>query len=321
MKRILVTGGTGFVGQRLVSKLYLENKYEVSLAARSIQKLNSQNPKKDLRVFIHDNITWDVDFQPILETQDVVVHTAGRAHVMKEREDDPLSAYRMVNVYGTLAVAKQAIEAGVKRFIYLSTSKVNNGLSEGKSSISELDVTDPVDPYSISKLEAEQGLWELTKNSDMEVVIIRPPLIYGPGVKGNFEQLIKIVLLGVPLPFGSIKNSRSFLALDNLVDFIETCCEHPSAGNNLFLVSDDDDISTPELIDRVALAFDVPCRNFPIPENFLACVFSILGKRTISDRIMENQKLDITKAKKMLSWKPKVTMHQQLTLIAKNRDI
>ncbi len=246
-----------------------------------------------------------------------IVHTAARVHVVRNVGADPLDEFRYVNVQGTLNLARQAVRSGVKRFVFVSSIKVNGEQTFGQTMYSASDIPSPGDPYGISKMEAEQGLRDIAQQSGMEVVIVRPPLVYGPGVKANFYSLMRWVNRGIPLPLGAIHNLRSLVALDNLIDFLATCVAHPHAANQTFLVSDDDDLSTSDLIRRLGYALGRPARLIAVPESILAFTGTLLGIRSISQRLCGSLRVDISKTKQLLNWLPIVTVDEGLHRAAK----
>lgn len=241
-----------------------------------------------------------------------VIHLAARVHVMHDSANDPLAAFREVNLDATLALAAQAAAAGVRRFVFASSVKVNGEATAADHPYTERDAPAPQDAYAISKWEAEQGLRQIAASTGMEVVIIRPPLVYGPGVKANFAALMRAVQRGVPLPLGAVHNLRSLVGLDNLVDFIITCTRHPAAANQTFLVSDGADISTPDLVRAMARAAGRPARLLSVPVGVLASLASLLGKRAVVDRLCSSLQLDISKARELLQWTPPVTLEEGL---------
>ena len=244
----------------------------------------------------------------------VVVHLASRVHVMQESPGDPLPAYRAANTQGTLNLARQAAAAGVRRFVFVSTVKVNG---EGRpAAYAESDAPCPVDPYAISKWEAEQGLREIAAGSSLEVVIVRPPLVYGRGVKANFLSMMRWIDRGLPLPLGAIHNQRSLVALDNLVDFLMTCAAHPAAANQTFLVSDGEDLSTTELLVRMAAALGKPSRLLPVPGWMLSSAASLLGKGEFAQRLCGSLRVDIAKARTLLGWSPPLGVDEGLRRVA-----
>lgn len=250
------------------------------------------------------DIDSQTDWALHLQNVDVIVHCAARVHVMNDDEKDPLTVYRQVNTAATLHFAHEAAKAGVKRFIFLSSIKVNGEATDvGKAFTSHVGNA-PTDPYGQSKYEAELGLLALAKDTGMEVVIIRPPLVYGPGVKANFAALLNLVRRGVPLPFGAIHNKRSLVYLDNLIDLILTCISHPKAANQIFLVSDDDDVSTTELLRKIAEAFGRSPLLLPVPSSWLMALTRCIGKPSIGERLCGNLQVDIEPTKTCLDWRP-----------------
>lgn len=293
-----MTGATGFVGKAVHKKL---GDHSVRLTSRSKPLSNSAE-------FFKKIISSTADFSDCLADIDVVIHTAARVHQMDDKSEDPLSAFMEVNCFGTLNLAKQAANAGVKRFIFLSSMKVNGERTEPGIPFRFDDIPATHDPYGISKAEAEAGLLEIALNTKLDIVIIRPPLIYGPGVKGNFQSLMSISQRNLPLPLGAVNNKRSFVALDNLVDLIITCVDHPNAINKIFLVSDDSDISTSELLTVIANAFDRKTCLLNISPGFLKLAARIIGKRSIIDRLCDDFRIDIQHTKDTLGWKPHISM-------------
>jgi nucleoside-diphosphate-sugar epimerase len=241
-----------------------------------------------------------------------VIHLAARVHIMRDSADDPLTEFRRVNTEGTLHLARQATEAGVRRFIFLSTIGVNGDSTLRGKVFASTGTPTPHDPYSMSKYEAEIGLHSIARSTGMEVVIIRPPLVYGTNAPGNFGKLARLVAKSLPLPLGSINNLRSFVGIDNLVDFIVTCLEHPAAANETFLVSDGEDLSTPDLIRRMARAMNRPARLLPVPKSVLMAGATILGKRDMAQRLCGSLQVDISKARSLLGWVPPVSVDEGL---------
>ena len=309
-KKILLTGASGFLGKGIIR--YFENMPENQLFL--VYRKNNLGPNK--RHFCVGNINGSTDFSMALSGKDVVIHTAGRAHIMNDNSTSPLAAFREVNVKGTLNLAAQAVQAGIKRFIFISSTKVNGDLTLGSNVFSEVSIPDPKDPYGLSKYEAEQGLLKLASRSNMEVVIIRPPLVYGPGVKGNFATLIRVVKSGFPLPIALINNKRSLIALDNLVDLIATCISHPNAVNQVFLASDGEDISSLSLIKKIAIAFDLNPYIFPFSITMMKIATKLIGRGLIADRLFGDHRVDISKVQKMLNWKPVISIDEQMQKIA-----
>jgi nucleoside-diphosphate-sugar epimerase len=249
----------------------------------------------------------DFDWNTALSGCDAVVHLAARVHMTEDRSIDPLAEYRRINVEGTLRLARQAQQAGVRRFVFLSSAKANGEVTSSGHAFTEGDVPAPTDPYGISKLEAERGLQTLAGKTGMEVVILRPPLVYGPGVQANFLSMMRWLFRGVPLPFGSIENRRSLLAVENLVDLIVTVLRHPGAANQIFMVSDGEDLSTPELLRRLAWALEKPVHLLPFPPALLAQLARLAGQQDKAKRLRESLQVDISKVKERLGWRPPVT--------------
>lgn len=308
--RVLVTGATGFVGTGLVKRLRDAGRFVVRAAVR---REASGFPVEVEHVVVGD-LTPDTVWQSALAGVSAVVHLAARVHVMRDAAIDPLSEFRRVNVEGALNLARQAAAAGVKRFVFLSSVKVNGEGGDYKES----DPPAPEDAYGISKHEAELGLRQIATETDMEVVIIRPPLVYGPGVKANFHALLRALARGKPMPLGAIHNRRSLVALDNLVDLIITCIDHPAAANQTFLVSDGEDLSTPELIRRMARALGRPAWLIPVPTAVLMAGATLLGKREVAARLCGSLQVNITKARKVLGWTPPVSVDEGLRRTAEH---
>jgi len=302
MKRLLITGVTGFVGKALC-KLAVHHGFVVNGAQRTRSEVSSC-----IEPFVVGEINSETGWGNALLDVNVVVHLAARVHVMHDTEADPLAAYRAVNVDGTLNLARQAAAAGVKRFVFLSSVKVHGESTLLRQAFVEADALAPQDAYGWSKYEAEQGLSQLSADTGMEIVIVRPPLVYGPGVRANFASLMRAVQRGMPLPLGAVHNQRSLVALDNLVDFIGICITHPKAANQTFLVSDGQDLSTTELVRCMAKAAGVPTRLLPVPEWVLHAGALVLGKGDAVQRLCGNLQVDITKARSLLSWAPPVSV-------------
>ena len=296
MMKILVTGAAGFVGNQLCQTLSMR---DGSVVAVSRTKASVDNNITIINKLISESTDWQHDLKGV----DVVIHLAGRAHVMKDASENPYQAYADINIHATKQLAEQAALSGVKRLIFLSSVKVN-GERTRDVAFSETDIPKPEDDYGKTKCEAENVLMSIAKETGMEVVIIRPPLVYGQGVKANFKSLIKLAQLNIPLPFGNVANKRSLIYLGNLIDFIMLCINHPSAANQTFLVSDDDDVSTTQLIKYIKEASGKRSMLIPVPQSWLRFVFQLMGKSSFSDRLLGNLQVDITKAKTLLNWKP-----------------
>lgn len=302
---VFLTGSTGFVGGILLEHLICLG-YEVVAAVRS----SKSSLGSTQRVFIEDLQTED-KLGDLLRTHSVVIHAAALTSTAKARQHE-LDEYRRVNVEGTLNLARQAANAGVKRFIYVSTVKVNGEATNQGECFKESDVPAPEDCYGISKLEAETVLLGLASLSGMEVVIIRPPLVYGPGVKGNFASMIKLIERGVPLPLGAVNNKRSLVGIDNLVDLIIRCIDHPAAANQVFLAGDGEDLSTTELLRAVGKAMGKPARLIPVPAGLLQFGATLLGKKAMAQRLLGSLQVDISKTCELLDWKPPYTVEEGL---------
>jgi len=303
---VLVSGATGFVGKALCAELLLQG-HSVRAAVRAAS-LHADNGET---VSVGE-INGETDWTAALSGIKTVIHLAARVHVMNDTAIDALAEFRKVNVDGTLNLARQAAEAGVQRFIFISSIKVNGeGTLPGQPYTAD-DQPAPTDPYGVSKREAEDALRRLVDETGMEVVIIRPPLIYGPGVKANFKSMMYCLDKGIPLPLGAIKNRRSLLALDNLIDLIITCLQHPGAANQTFLAADGEDLSTPELLRRMAAALGKKARLAPVPEPILIGGARLLGRQAIAQRLCGSLQVDISKARDLLDWQPPVSTDEAL---------
>lgn len=312
MKRIMVTGGSGFVGHPLVKRLHQEG-YE--LIAPSRTPLN-QAPVGVVNPLV-SGLAADVDWSTSLEGVSVVIHSAARVHVMNDTAADPLVEFRKANVDGTLSLARQAAGAGVQRFVFISSIKVNGEGTEPGCAYRADDVPAPQDPYGVSKMEAEQGLRLVAGETGMEVVIIRPVLVYGPGVKANFRSMMSWLRKGIPLPLGATGNKRSLVAVDNLVDLITTCINHPAAANQIFLVSDGEDLSTTQLLQRMGNALGRPARLLPVPASLLQTGAAMLGRRAVAQRLCGSLQVDIAKTRELLGWSPPVSVDEALLRTAR----
>ncbi|WP_314406921.1 SDR family oxidoreductase [Pseudomonas kuykendallii] len=312
--RILLTGSTGFVGRGLLERMSAE----VGVETVAVVRDSSVGLPTHAAIFRVGEIGADTDWRGALERIDAVFHCAARVHVMRDTSSDPLAECRQVNVNGTLNLAEQAARAGVRRFIFISSIKVNGeGTESGKPYLADC-LPAPLDPYGISKMEAEQGLRALASETGMEVVIIRPVLVYGPGVKANFRSMMSWLSKGVPLPLGAIHNKRSLVALDNLVDLIVTCVDHPNAANQTFLVSDAEDLSTTELLQRMGRALGKPARLLPVPASLLRVGAALLGKGAVAQRLCGSLQVDISKTREVLGWTPPVSVDDALRRTAEH---
>ena len=302
-----VTGASGFVGSAVVERL-------ASMAGCTVMALVRRDGVA-LQATVCP-VKAGMDYlagEPLpLSGVDVLVHCAARVHVMSDASSDPLTEYRKVNVVGTLKLAEQAAQAGVKRFVFISSIKVNGeGTRPGQPYTAD-DVPSPVDPYGVSKMEAEQQLRLLAQSTGMEVVVIRPVLVYGPGVKANFRNMMSWLDKGVVLPLGAIGNQRSLVALDNLVDLIVTCMTHPAAAGQTFLASDGEDLSTTELLRRMGAALGKPARLLPVPAILLEWGAALIGRKSIGQRLCGSLQVDITKTRDLLGWGPSTSVSEAL---------
>lgn len=295
---VFITGASGFLGSALVR--YLEEKNIRTL------KLCRHTGGADI-VSVKD--ISDVAPEHLVNCS-VVVHCAARAHVMSDSSINPLSEFRKVNVDGTLNLAKAAIEAGVKRFIFISSIKAAGELTYEGHSLSPSDTPMPDDAYGISKLEAEIALKKISKSSGMDVVIIRPPLVYGPGMKGNLSSLLKLIQSGFPLPLGGIRNKRSLISIDNLVNAIYLSILEPAVGGEILHVSDDDDLSTTQLVELLANSCGTQVRLFPVPKIFFRLFLKLLRKDAVYDRIFSSLQVDVSKTKRVLNWNPLISVEE-----------
>lgn len=306
---ILVTGATGFVGRALCRHLQGQG-CEVLAAVRG----SAQGLQAKRSVPIGD-LSKATDWAHALTGVAVVVHLAARVHVMHEAAADPAALFNAVNIDATSHLVKSAARAGVKRFVFISTIKVNGECTRTGHPFTEADMPAPQDAYAHSKYQAEEALKDLAAQLGMEWVIIRPPLVYGPGVKANFAALAKAVARGWPLPLGSISNQRSLIGLENLVDFITCCTRHPQAANQTFLISDGRDLSTPELVRQLAQAAGVRAKLPRVPVVLLKIAAAMLGKKGAVERMCESLQVDIRKARTLLQWEPPQTVAQGLTSV------
>lgn len=307
---ILITGATGFVGSALAQHLHQQGH---TLTA-AVRRITDSLPSRVQQTPIGDLLP-NADWIPALNDVDTIIHLAARVHVMHDTATDPLTEFRRTNTAATLNLAQQAATAGVRRLIYLSSIKVNGETTESGQPFMTEETSSSgaaLDPYGQSKQEAEQGLRLVAQQTGLEVVIIRPPLVYGVGVKGNFQSMMNWLHKGIPLPLGKIYNQRSLVALGNLVDLITICINHPAAANQTFLVSDGEDLSTTELLQRLSRALGKPDRLLPIPQGWLETALTLVGKRAIAQRLCGNLQVDISKTRDLLGWTPPVSVDEAL---------
>lgn len=300
--KILVTGANGFLGKKILEFCQFQS-LDVRACARNA---NISKPNWTISPNLGPAANWSAPLNGI----NIVIHAAARAHIIKDKVADPLAEYRRVNVEGTLNLARQAVAAGVKRFIFISSIGVNGNINIRPFSAD--DHPNPAEPYAQSKWEAEQGLMQLASETGMEVVIIRPPLVYGPGAPGNFGSLVRWIEKGIPLPLGAIHNKRSLVGIDNLVDLIIRCIDHPAAANQVFLAGDGEDLSTSELLHGVGKAMGKPARLIPVPAGLLQFGATLLGRKAMAQRLLGSLQVDISKTCELLDWKPPYTVEEGL---------
>nr|WP_239482105.1 SDR family oxidoreductase [Pseudomonas insulae] len=305
---MLLTGGSGFVGGAFLERVITISGLSVRAPLRHLPIGDPGGVEFCQVKGLEPTVSW----AEALDNVDVVVHAAARVHVLDDGAVDPVAAFREINSEGTLNLARQAVAAGVRRFIFISSVKANGEATALGSPYTVDSPTCPCDPYGISKLEAESGLQALSAETGLEVVVIRPPLVYGRGVKANFLSMIRWVYHGLPLPFGAIDNKRSLVALDNLVDLMVTCIDHPAAANRTFFVSDGEDLSTTQLLRRIGFALGRPALLVPVPVWMLNAAASILGRRDISRKICGSLQVDISAARELLGWQPKVSIDEAM---------
>ena len=306
MENILVTGANGFVGRGLCRTLS-QRGFLVKGAIRQ----TAIAPAEAVQYVSVGDIGPDTDWTEALRGVDRVIHLAGRAHIRRDRASNPLAEYERTNTWGTMRLAQMAAAAQVKRFIFLSSVKVN-GEETHDQPFGETDRPAPLGAYAVSKWQAEEGLLHLYQGGSLPVVIIRPPLVYGPGVRANFLQLIRWVDAGLPLPLGRIKNRRSLVGLRNLLDFMIICLHNPAAAGEIFLVSDGEDLSTPDLMQRIGGFLGRPARLIPVPYRFLAIMARIMGKKDPLDKLCHSLQVNVEKARKVLHWQPPFSVDEEL---------
>lgn len=309
---VLVTGATGFVGAALCRAL-LQDGYRVRAAVRASEGLARAGAAEVVAV---GDIGADTDWTPALRGVDSVIHLAARTHVLRETSRDSLEQYRRINLYGTEQLARAAVAAQVRRLVFMSSIKVNGERTSGRG-FTELDPPHPEDAYGISKWEAEQAIWRVTRGTGTEAVVLRPPLIYGPGVKGNFLRLLNATERGWPLPLASIHNQRSMVFLGNLVDAVLACVQAPNAGGKTYLVSDGEDVATPELVRAVAAALGVGARLLRCPVSLLKLGASVLGKREAMEKLTGSLQMDSSRIRNELGWRPRCSLAQGLAETAR----
>jgi nucleoside-diphosphate-sugar epimerase len=305
---ILVTGGTGFIGSALIQALVRDGKRAVTAAVRRQPGAAADHGAQVVVASVDSTTDWT----RALAGAQVVVHLAARVHEMRGTASVPLSEYRRTNVDGSVNLARQSASHGVRRFVFVSSIKVNGDCTMPGQAFSADDEPAPQDAYAESKQEAEAGLREVARATGMEVVVVRPPLVYGPGVKGNFLSMMRWLSTGIPLPLGAVQNRRSLVALDNLVNLLATCIDHAAAANQTFLVSDGEDVSTPDLLRRLARALGKSACLLPVPEGVLTLGATMLGRGAAVRRLCGSLCVDIGKTRQLLGWSPPLSVDEGL---------
>ena len=304
--RVLVTGANGFVGKTLCGDLHVRG-FATWAAVRSASSL-----VEDAEIAAVGEIDGRTDWNEVLSDVDVVIHLAARVHVMRDDAVDPLSEFRRINTAGTEHLARCAAAAGVRRLVYVSSIKVNGEATREGARFTEADPPHPQDPYGISKWEAERALHRIAAETGLEIVVVRPPLVYGAGVKGNFVTMLKVLAKGIPLPLASVHNLRSLVYVENVVDALILCATHPAAAGQTYLVSDGEDVSTPNLLRQLGAAMGRPVRLFPCPSALLKLVASSIGKSEQIERLLGSLQVDSGKILRELNWTPPYTLQQGL---------
>ncbi len=302
----LVTGASGFVGRGLCAEI-IRRGWQVKAALRT-----SDSSCEGFESVIVGEIDQNTNWGDALSDVDVVVHLAARVHVMRDDASNPLEEFRRVNVAGTERLARSAAEVGVRRLVYVSSIKVNGEVTYGEQKFTETDEASPLDPYGRSKCEAEQVLYRVAQETGLEVVIVRPPLVYGAGVKGNFLQMIKVLNKDIPLPLAAVRNFRSLIYVENLIDALIVCATHPAAAGQTYLVSDGDDVSTHELLRQLGEAMGHPARLFLCPQALLKLAARLIGKVDQVERLLGSLQVDSGKIRRELDWCPPYTLHEGL---------
>lgn len=309
--KVLVTGATGFVGHFLCQRLLAEN---FNVCGTLLELESPLSLSEGVAPIVIQPLAHDTPWFTVLTGIDTIIHLAARVHIMDDPSSHPLTEFLKVNRDGTIQLAKEAAKAGVKRFVFISSIKVNG--EETSTPYTEKLPVQPLDPYGVSKWEAELALRQIANETGLEVVVVRPTLVYGPGVKANFLNMMKVIKCGIPLLLASITNKRSLIYVGNLVDALAVCATHPAAAGKTYLVSDGEDISTPELISRTASALGVPARLFPFPVPLMKLAGKLTGKSAAVNRLTGSLTVDSSKIKRELDWKPPFTMDEGLRATA-----
>lgn len=311
--KILVTGASGFVGSALVTRL-ADDGHEIVGAVRS------SKVRVDPRILYVEGVdlAQPKKWNDALEGVGAIVHTAARAHRLHDEVSDPLAEYRRINVGGTIELAEQAAAHGVRRFVFLSSIKVNGDCTAPGQPFRADQEPAPIGPYAISKFEAEEALRTLAPKLGFELVIVRPPLVYGVGVKANFRAMMDSLTKGIPLPLASITAKRSLLGLDNLVDLLSLCMNHPNAGDRVFLASDGEDLAVPEIFRRLGHALGRPARLFPVPVALLEWLAAVWGSENFARRLCRPLQVDMQATRQLLGWNPPVSVGEGFRRAAKD---
>lgn len=310
--RVVITGATGFVGRALLARMVRTTGWDPHPVVRAA----AAAPPGTRALVVPEGLAPTTDWRGVLAGADAVVHLAARVHVMRETAADPLAEFRRVNVAGTERLARDAVAAGVRRFVFVSSIKVNGEWTAQGRPFRAADAPAPRDAYGVSKAEAEAALWRIAAETGLEVVIVRPPLVYGPGVKANFRALLRLVARGVPLPLGAVRNLRSLVAVDNLADLLLTAVDHQAAAGRTFLASDDEDLSTPELLRRIGRALGRPARLVAVPPGLLRAAGGALGRGAQVQRLCASLQVDVTTTRAVLGWTPPLTVDEALAVTA-----
>jgi nucleoside-diphosphate-sugar epimerase len=304
--RVIITGASGFVGQNVIARAKSQG-----MDIRAVLRKTGELPSSAKSILVEE-ISGSTNWGNSLCSADAVIHLAARVHVMKEDSSDPLHEFRKVNVAGTEHLARSAAASGVKRLVYVSSIKVNGESTDSISAFSETDAPSPQDPYGVSKWEAELALQRVAQETGLEVVIVRPPLVYGKGVKGNFAQMLKVLAKGIPLPLAAVHNLRSLIYVENLADALLVCVTHPAAAGHTYLVSDGEDVSTPDLLRQLGEAMGHPARLLPCPPVLLTLLARLVGKSAQIERLAGSLRVDSGKIRRELGWRPPYTMQEGL---------
>jgi nucleoside-diphosphate-sugar epimerase len=310
--KFMISGAGGFVGKALYAELLRRGQF-VSAAVRSGNSLT-----ENTEVIIVGAIDSETNWADALRDVDVVIHLAARVHVMRDSATDPLAEFLQVNLHGTSNLARQAACFGVKRLVFASSIKVNGEQTSATQAFTELDEPNPHDYYSISKWQAEQALWRIAQETGLEIVVVRPPLVYGPGVKGNFAQMLAVVTKRIPLPLASVYNRRSLIYVENLVDALIACATHPVAAGQTYLVCDGEDVSTPDLLRQLGDAMRNPAHLLPFPTSWLRILGKLSGKSDQVERLLGSLQVDSGKIRRDLNWAPPYTLQQGLQATAES---